>query len=50
MNVAPTISQTAPGEWRADNMLFHMPGYWEIYFDLHEAGRLERAQVEATIE
>lgn len=50
MNVAPTISQTAPGEWRADNMLFHMPGYWEIYFDMREAGRLERAQVEATIE
>ncbi|MBL9141663.1 MAG: hypothetical protein JNK53_07335 [Phycisphaerae bacterium] len=50
MNVAPVITQVAPGSWRADNLLFHMPGYWELYFDLREAGRMERGQAEVTLE
>jgi hypothetical protein len=50
MNIAPTVVAVAPGHWRADNMLFHMPGYWELIFDLVENGRLERAQGEITLE
>ena len=50
MNVAPTVKQTGPGEFRAEGMLFHMPGYWELYFDAVEAGRLERTQGAVTLE
>lgn len=50
MNVAPTIVPVSPGRWRAENMLFHMPGYWDLIFDLVEHGRLERAQGEITLE
>jgi hypothetical protein len=50
MNVAPTVKRTKPGEFRVDGMLFHMPGYWELYFDLVQGGTLERAQGTVTLE
>jgi hypothetical protein len=31
-------------------MLFHMPGYWELYFDLSREGIMERAQGAVTLE
>lgn len=40
---APRIERTGPGAWRADNLLFHMPGYWELYFDVERDGEVERA-------
>lgn len=40
MNVRPVITQTAPGCWSVDPMLLHMPGRWELCFDL--AGRDSR--------
>jgi hypothetical protein len=50
MNVAPTIERTGDGTWRVERMLFHMPGYWELSFDLLSKGRLERATAEVTIQ
>ena len=50
MNVAPTVKRTGDGEFRVDGMLFHMPGYWELYFDLGSADSLERAQGSVTLE
>ena len=50
MNVAPTVKQVAPGTYRVDGMLFHMPGYWELYFDLSREGVMERAQGAVTLE
>ena len=32
MNYAPTVKATAPGRWRAEGLLFHMPGRWELVF------------------
>jgi hypothetical protein len=32
MNSAPTVKATAPGRWRAEGLLFHMPGRWELLF------------------
>jgi hypothetical protein len=40
----------APGAYRVDGMLFHMPGYWELYFDLSREGVMERAQGAVTLE
>jgi hypothetical protein len=44
MNVAPRIVQEGPGRWRAEGMLMHMSGLWEIDVDLVRGGRSERAQ------
>lgn len=44
MNVAPRITAEAPGRWRAEGMLMHMSGLWEIDVDLVRDGRSERAQ------
>src|SRR3546814_11763658 len=42
MNYRPTVSKTDSG-FRADGLLFHMPGEWEFVFDLtYAAGRRER--------
>ena len=34
MNYRPKLSVIAPGHYRADGLLFHMPGRWELLFDL----------------
>ena len=44
MNVAPRIAAEGPGRWRAEGMLMHMSGLWEIDVDLVRDGRSERAQ------
>jgi hypothetical protein len=44
MNVAPRIVAEGPGRWRAEGMLMHMSGLWEIDVDLVRGGRSERAQ------
>lgn len=44
MNVAPRITAEGPGRWRAEGMLMHMSGLWEIDVDLVRDGRSERAQ------
>ena len=44
MNVAPRITSEGPGRWRAEGMLMHMSGLWEVDVDLAREGRSERAQ------
>ena len=44
MNHVPLIERTGPGRWHVEDMLFHMPGYWELYFDVEEQGVTHRAQ------
>ena len=34
MNYKPQVKRTAPGRWRAEGLLFHMPGAWEFLFEL----------------
>lgn len=36
--------------WRARGMLFHMPGSWELTFDVSADGITERAAVEVVLE
>lgn len=51
MNVRPKITAEGPGQWRIDPMLLHMPGRWELSFDLAAAdGRLRRVQQTLEIE
>ena len=32
MNYVPSLKLVAPGRWRAEGLMFHMPGKWELLF------------------
>jgi YtkA-like protein len=42
MNYKPTIVAKGPGRYRAEGMLFHMSGRWEIAFEVVTGGTTER--------
>ena len=49
MNKTPKLIRASDGSYKAEGLLFHMPGHWELYFDLSEGGRTERAQVDVDL-
>jgi len=42
MNYAPQIRRMPDGRWRAEGLMFHMPGRWAIEFEAQVDGRRER--------
>ncbi len=42
MNYAPTLETLAPGRWRAQGLLLHMTGKWELVFELRASGITDR--------
>ena len=42
MNYAPSLKVLGPGRWRAEGLLFHMPGRWELVFEIRAAGETDR--------
>jgi hypothetical protein len=42
MNYRPTVAAKGPGRYVAEGLLFHMPGRWELVFDVVHGGRTER--------
>lgn len=55
MNREPIVGGRADGEagggrFEAENLLFHMPGYWEVYLDLTRGAVTERAQFSIDLE
>jgi cytochrome c peroxidase len=42
MNYAPSVAKLGPGRWRAEGLMFHMPGKWELVFELRSHGRTDR--------
>ena len=45
MNVKPVVASTSPGCFSVEPMLLHMPGRWELAFDLRwPDGRVHRVQ------
>ena len=42
MNYAPAVKRLAAGRWRAEGLMFHMPGKWELVFELRGKGGSER--------
>ena len=42
MNYRPTLTALGAGRYRAEGMMFHMPGRWELVFELRAAGRTDR--------
>jgi hypothetical protein len=42
MNYQPSIAALGGGSYRADGLMLHMPGRWELVFVVREGGRVER--------
>lgn len=46
----PQLTRLGAGHYRVTEMLFHMPGRWELYFDLTAHGMTERTRAVVTLE
>lgn len=42
MNYRPVVTARSAGTYRAEGLLFHMPGRWDVAFDVEGNGRTER--------
>ena len=42
MNYRPTIVSAGDGRYRAEGMVFHMPGHWELAIDVRAGEESER--------
>jgi hypothetical protein len=42
MNYRPSLKALGGGRWRADGLMFHMAGRWELVFDAEVGARRER--------
>ena len=42
MNYAPAIQSRGDGRFRVEGLMFHMPGSWEVAFDVRAGGETER--------
>jgi len=49
MNYAPTVRVLSPGRYRADGLMFHMPGRWRVRFDVTAGGRIEQLAREVDV-
>jgi hypothetical protein len=47
--VRPSIERTGPGVYTVSNLLLHMEGKWQMYFDITEGPLTERAQIDLVI-
>ncbi len=50
MNYAPSVEPRGKGRWRADGLLFHMPGHWQYSFVLRAASASERLTHDTTLD
>lgn len=46
----PEVAPTQDGGFRVSGLRLHMPGKWQIYFDLVEGAHTERAQFDLALE
>ena len=50
MNYRATVSPLRPGVYRAEGLMFHMPGRWRVTFDLPLEGRTLRLTRELEVQ
>ena len=50
MNHVATVTPQSDGTWLATGLLMHMPGDWQLYFDLEMDGISRRAQTPVVID
>jgi hypothetical protein len=49
MNYRPSVKSLGNGHWRAEGLMFHMPGHWALQLDVQAAGRTERLRDTITL-
>ena len=42
MNYKPSVSQQGPGQYRAEGLMLHMAGHWELFFEVRSGSQTER--------
>jgi hypothetical protein len=50
MNYRARVSATGEGRYLAEGLLFHMPGRWQLLFDVERGGRTERLATDVVLE
>jgi YtkA-like len=50
MNYRPRVTAKGDGVYVAEGFLFHMPGHWQLLFDVDLGGRTERLEVDMDLE
>jgi hypothetical protein len=50
MNYRPTVAAVGPGRYVAEGMMLHMPGRWQLVFDVEHGGRTERLTTDILLE
>lgn len=49
-NYRPVVKRTSAGWFEVEGLLFHMPGEWEIVFDIYEGWQRERLTHRVTLQ
>lgn len=49
MNYEPVVSQTAPGRFKVEGLMFHMVGSWRFTFEAEAAGQTRKLMVDKAI-
>jgi hypothetical protein len=49
MNYQPSVQRLGEGRYRVSGLLFHMPGLWQLTFDISSGGRSHRFQQDIEI-
>ena len=50
MNYRPTLDAKGDGHYVAEGFLFHMPGRWQLSFDVERGGRRTRLTSDVLLE
>jgi hypothetical protein len=50
MNYQPSVVPLGGGRYRAEGLMFHMPGDWRLLFEVRGAGKAERATHDLRVE
>ena len=50
MNYRPRVSPAGGGRYLAEGLMFHMPGRWQLLFDVERGGRAERLATDIVVE
>lgn len=50
MNYRPGLKALGGGRWRAEGLMFHMAGRWELRFDVEAGGRVEQLRESVTLQ
>ena len=50
MNYRPGLSSLGGGRYRAEGLLFHMPGHWRLTVEVRSGGKVERLSDDLVVE